>query len=125
MEVQGLAMTFFKIIQMDNTAPVLSLTVDNGGDCTHYSKGDTITGHYYAFDKFISYWSFGTTWGGGISGTTNTPPMPGNSFSVTTPANAYPCGSVSLYAIDKTIINSQHVGHPVWASYNVCLKDKK
>jgi hypothetical protein len=125
MEVQGVGMTFFKIIQMDNTAPVLSLTVDNGGDCTYYAKGDTITGHYYAFDKNISYWSFGTTWGGSISGITNTPSMPGNGFSVNTPANAYPCGSVSLYAIDKTIVNSQSVGYPVWASYNVCLKDKK
>ena len=109
---------------MDNTYPVLQLEVDDGGDCTHYAKGDTITGHYYVYDKHIYHWNFGTTWGGGTSGTTNTPALPGNSFSVATPINAYPCGHVTLYAIDKTIINSQHVGHERWTSYNICLKNK-
>lgn len=125
MEVQGVSLTFSKIIQMDNTAPVLQLQVDDGGDCTHYAKGDTITGHYYVYDRNIYYWSFGTTWGGAVSGTTNTLALPGNSFSVPTPANAYPCGNVSLYATDKTIVNSQSVGYQVWASYNICLKVKK
>ncbi len=122
MEVQGVG-TFSKIIQMDNTSPVLQLQVDDGGDCTHYSKGDTITGHYYVYDANIYYWSFGTTWGSAASGTTNTPALPGTGFSVTTPADAYPCGGVSLYAIDKAIVDSQSVGHQVWASYNICLKD--
>jgi len=125
MEVEGALGVFSKVIQMDNTAPVLQLKVDDGGDCTHYAKGDTITGHYYVYDRNISFWSFGTTWGGAASGTTNTLPLPGNGFSVTTPANAYPCGGVWLYAIDKTIVNSQSVGYEVRASYNICLRDKK
>jgi hypothetical protein len=124
MEVESAFGVFSKTIQMDNTAPVIQLKVDDEGDCTHYAKGDTITGHYYVYDKNISSWSFGTTWGGAANGTANTPPLPGNSFSIVTPADAYPCGGVSLYAIDKTIVDSQGVGHPVWASYNICLKDK-
>ncbi len=128
MEVDTVAGVFFKTIQMDNTWPVISLQVDDGGDCTHYTKGDTITGHFYAYDKNIYYWSFGSTWGTGTaagSGTTNTPTLPGNSFSIVTAANAYPCGSVSLYAVDKTIVDSQSVGHYTPASYNICLKEKK
>lgn len=128
MEVDTVAGVFSKTIQMDNTWPVISLQVDDGGDCTHYSKGDTITGHFYAYDKNIYYWSFGSTWGTGTaagSGTTNTPALPDNSFSIVTAANAYPCGSVSLYAYDKTIVDSQSVGHHTPASYNICLKEKK
>ena len=122
-EVLGLAGSFSKTIQMDNTAPVIDLKIDDGGDCTKYKKGDTITGHYYVYDKHIYYWNFGSTWGGAASGTTNTPPMPGVAFSIVTPANAYPCGAVSLGAWDKTIVDSQSVGHYTPASYNICLKN--
>jgi hypothetical protein len=124
MEVMGVPGVFAKTIQMDNTAPHIELTVDDGGDCTKYKKGDTITGHYYVNDLHISSWSFGSTWGGGASGTSNTPGLPGVAFSIVTPANAYPCGGVSLWAIDKTIVDSQYVGHYVPTSYNICLKDK-
>jgi hypothetical protein len=75
-------------------------------------------------DLHISSWGFGSTWGGGASGTSNTPGLPGVAFSIVTPANAYPCGGVSLWAIDKTIVDSQYVGHYVPTSYNICLKDK-
>jgi len=122
MEVDTISGLFSKTIQMDNTAPVVQLQVDDGGNCTHYSKGDTITGHYYVYDKNIAQWSFGTTWGGAASSTVNTLPLPGNSFSIATPANAFPCGNISLHAHDKTIVNSQSVGYHVPASYNVCLK---
>jgi hypothetical protein len=123
MEVQGIATTFSKVIQMDNTWPVISLQVDDGGDCTHYKKGDTITGHYYVYDKNLLSWNFGSTWGGAASGNANTPPMPGVAFSINTPSNAYPCGAVSLGAWDKTIVNSQSVGHYTPASYNICLRN--
>ncbi len=123
MEVDTVAGVFSKVIQMDNVYPDIKLQVDDGGDCTKYQKGDTITGHYYVNDLHISSWAFGSTWGGGASGTSNTPPMPGVAFSIPTPPNAYPCGSVSLWAIDKTIIDSQSVGHYIPASYNICLQD--
>jgi hypothetical protein len=122
-EVLGLAGSFSKTIQMDNKAPDVQLQVDDGGDCTHYKKGDTITGHYYVYDTHIWYWNFGSTWGGAAASTFNTPGLPGVPFSILTPANAYPCGSVSLGAWDKTIVNSQSVGHFTPASYNICLRN--
>lgn len=121
MEVLG-GGTFFKIIQMDNTLPVIKLSVDYSNDCTHYKKGDHITGYYYVYDKYISNWSFGTTWGGAAAGTSNTPPLPGVYFDVNTPDNAYPCGAVSLYARDKTILDSQRWGHEISDYFIVCLQ---
>jgi hypothetical protein len=123
MEVFTIAGTFVKRIQMDNTWPDIKLQVDDGGDCTHYTKGQTITGHFYVNDANISSWSFGSTWGGGQAGNVNTGPMPGTAFSIPTLADAYPCGAISLYAIDKTIVNSQGVGHDISTSYNVCLQE--
>ena len=124
MEVDTVAGVFSKVIQMDNINPDIKLQINDGGDCTKYKKGDTITGHYYVNDLYISSWGFGSTWGGAASGSSNTGALPGTPFSISTPADAYPCGSVSLWAIDKTIINSQSVGHDVYASYNICLQDK-
>ncbi len=122
MEVENVFGTFSKTIQMDNIAPQISLSVDDGGDCTHYQKGDTITGHYFVYDANIHSFSFGSTFGGGLSGTSNTLPLPGNSFSIPTNANSNPCGNISLYAVDKTIVNSQSVGFDVWTGYNICLQ---
>jgi len=121
MEVSGVG-TFSKIIQMDNTYPSIQLQVDYSADCTHYAKGDTITGHYYVNDKYIHSWGFWSTWGGNASGTSNTPALPDTAFSIPTAVGSYPCGAVSLWAIDKTIVNSQSVGHYVSTSYNICLK---
>lgn len=122
MDVDTVPGVFSKTIRMDNTPPKIQLQVNDGGDCTHYTKGATITGHFYVNDLHISSWGFGSTWGGGASGTTNTPPLPGTSFSIPTTANAYPCGRVSLWAIDKAILNSQSVGHYVSTAYNICLQ---
>jgi hypothetical protein len=121
MEVFGVAGSFIKPIQMDNTYPAIKLEIDDNGDCTHYKKGDTITGKYFVNDQNILSWSFGSTYGGNAIGTSNTP-LTGTSFSIPTNAGSYPCGSFSLYAVDKTIVNSQSVGHEAWTSYNVCLK---
>ena len=122
MEVEFVPGSFSKTIQMDNIVPQISLSVDDGGDCTHYSKGDTITGHYYVNDLYLYYFSFGSTFGGGTSGNSNSAPMPGNAFSIPTNAGSNPCGNISLYAVDKTILNSQSVGHDVWTGYNICLQ---
>ncbi len=124
LEVDTIAGIFSKTIQMDKTYPDVQLQVDDGGDCTKYKKGDTITGHYYVYDEYINQWGFGTTWGGAATGNSNTPPLPGTPFAVGTLPNAYPCGAISLWAIDKAIINSQSVGHYKPISYNVCLQPK-
>ncbi|MCK4638756.1 MAG: hypothetical protein KAT33_05000, partial [Bacteroidales bacterium] len=93
-EVDTIPGVFGKTIQIDNTKPVVKLKVDDDGDCTHYKKGDTITGHYFVYDKYIRRWKFNNTWTGLITGTSNTPALPGSAFSINTPANAYPCGTV-------------------------------
>jgi hypothetical protein len=121
-EVEGLFGSFGKVIQMDHTPPKIELKVDDNGDCTHYKKGDTITGHYYVYDLNIWTWNFGSTYGGGTGGTANTPAMPGAAFSIPTHAGSHPCGSFSLRARDRTIVDSQRVGYEVRTSYNVCLK---
>jgi len=122
LEIESVFGTFSKNIKMDNIAPEIALSVDDGGDCTHYHKGDTITGHYYVHDANIHTFSFGSSFGGGVSGTSNTLPLPGNSFSIPTNASSNPCGNISLYASDKTIVNSQSVGFHVWTGYNICLQ---
>ena len=73
-ELFSLTGTFEKTILIDNTWPDISLKVNDDGDCTHYAKGDTITGNYYVFDDHIDSWSFASTWGGAASGSTNTGP---------------------------------------------------
>ena len=122
-EIDTVSGSFSKAIQIDNTLPEVILSVDDGGDCTHYKQGDTITGHYYVYDKYIRNWSFGSTWGGAANGVSNTPGLPGAAFGIVTTANAHPCGSVSLVARDKTIVNSQSLRGYVRRSYNVCLQD--
>jgi hypothetical protein len=123
MEIFSVAGVFVKRIQMDNTWPVVQLNVNDGGDCTHYKKGQTITGHFYVNDVNINSWSFASTWGGAQAGNANTPALPGTAFSIPTAADAYPCGNISLSAVDKTIIDSQGVGHHSYASYNICLQE--
>lgn len=122
LEVEGLLGSFGKTIQMDNIWPVVQLKIDDNGDCTHYAKGNDITGHFYVNDSNIWYWVFGSTYGGNATGTSNTPALPGTSFLIPTNAGSYPCGGFWLYAYDKTIVNSQSLGHYSPTSYNVCLK---
>jgi len=123
LEVDTIPGVFTKVIQMDNKIPDIKIKVNDGGDCTYYTKGDIITGHYYVYDKHIRNWSFASTWGGGAAGTSNTLALPGNSFSIGTNANSYPCGSVTLIARDKTIVNSQALRHYIRRSYIVCLQE--
>lgn len=122
LEIEGVPGTFGQVIQMDNTAPVIKLEIDNEGDCTYYSKGALITGHYYVNDLYINSWRLANTWTGAITGTTNTDALPGNYFEIQTQVDSYPCGSIGLWAEDKTIVNSQYVGYEVPASYIICLQ---
>jgi len=122
MEVQGVAGSFIKPIQMDNTVPTIKLVIDDNGNCTSLQeRAILLQVIFFVYDKILLLWRFASTYSGTTSDTVNTPAA-GTPFSIPTSATSYPCGSFSLYAIDKTIINSQSVGHEVWTSYNVCLK---
>jgi hypothetical protein len=125
LEIEGVAGSFAKTIQMDHNAPAITLHIDDNGDCTFYKKGDTITGHFSVEDEHLNSWSLASTWGittpAVSNGVTNTP-IGGIPFTIVTPANtAFPCGAVSLHAVDKTIVNSQSVGYHSYAGYNICL----
>lgn len=122
-EILGIPGVFGKSILIDNTKPKITLTVNDGGDCTHYKKGDAITGSYSVFDEHISSWRLRSTWSSAITGTSNTG-SPDPTFSIPTALNAHPCGDISIYAVDKTIVNSQSVGREAYFRYNICLRDK-
>lgn len=123
LDIQGVPGTYKKLIQMDNDLIDLKVQVNDGGDCTHFKKGDTITGHFYVNDEYLDEWFFASTWGGNDNGTSNTPAMPGTAFSIPTAPGAYPCGSVSIRARDKTIVDSQHQRSFIWDVYNICLQE--
>ena len=125
LDVYGIIGVFSKIIQMDNTSPAITLEVYDNGDCTSFVKGGApITGRYSVNDLHLKDWSFSSTYGGNANGTSNVPlpPAGSNSFSIPTTVDSYPCGGLYLSATDKTIINSNSVGHEVYTSYNICLQ---
>jgi hypothetical protein len=121
LEIFGVAGTFSKVIQMDNTAPVALINLDDNGDCTHFHKGQAITGNFTASDNYISRYALSTNFlsGGTIAaGTSNTI---NQAFSFT-PNVATPCGSVSLAVYEKTIHNSVTTGYYTPAYEIVCLQ---
>jgi hypothetical protein len=121
LEIYGVSGTFSKIIQMDNTSPLALINLDDNGDCTHFHKGQAITGNFTASDNYISRYVLNTNFlsGGTIAaGTSNTI---NQAFSFT-PNVATPCGSVSLAVYEKTIHNSVTTGYHTPASEIVCLQ---
>jgi hypothetical protein len=110
-------------LQIDNTAPVVDLHIDNGGDCKGFDKGDVIEGTFVARDPYFG--------GFGLSTLPNTIAIPSNqpttAWSSTTqtplagaawelnlgaPVSMKPCGYVvHLVAYDRTIVGSQSGGH--------------
>jgi hypothetical protein len=122
LEIQGVPGVFTKVIQMDNTLPTAILNIDNNGDCTHYTLGETITGHFTATDDYISSYSLSSSFVGLVeSGNLNTV---NNPFAFTTNANGTPCGSINLTVVEKTIHDSQSTGAHTPIQEIVCLKPK-
>ena len=123
LEIFTVAGLFVKRIQMDNTSPVINLTVNDGGNCTYYKKGDTITGNYYVYDIYIASYSLTSSFTGLVAGgTSNTAPSPGNPYSIPTVGTTSPCGNIILAAVDKAILDSQSVGHYSQTIQNICLQ---
>ncbi len=123
LDILGVPGVFSKVIQMDNTAPVATLNIDNNGDCTFFHKGDTITGHITATDAYISHYGLSASFVGAVaSGTSN---VVNSFFQFTTSVNGSPCGSVSLAVYEKTIHDSVSVGFYTPAQQIVCLQPPK
>lgn len=126
MEIEGVAGVFTRYIQMDNKAPDILLQVNDGGDCTHFKVGDTITGSFYAYDRHIlSYQltgSFGTSTIIAAGSSNTLPILTPVPFSFSTAGATTPCGVVSLIAYEKTIYDSQWTGNYTPASRIICLQ---
>lgn len=120
LDIDGIPGTFSKVIQMDHTIPEAILNLDNGGDCTHFHLGDTITGKFTATDNYISSYTLSSSFVGTIeSGNANTI---NNPFAFTTNANDSPCGSIDLVVYEKTIHNSVTTGYHKHTSEIICLQ---
>ncbi len=106
-------------IQMDNQLPQISLTIDKGG-CGGYMKGETITGKFSVNDAYLENYALTSSLAPNVySGTTN---VPLTNFAFNTAGSASPCGSINLWARQKTIHNSVVAGYVVYAGEVVCLK---
>ena len=109
-------------IQMDNTAPSATITVD-GGECDEYTPGVTITGEFVARDLHFGHFGLST-----LPNTITTPSnqpvtatatntetsLSGDTWSLNTasPINMRPCGYViHLEVYDSTIVSSVPGSH--------------
>lgn len=121
------------LVQLDNTAPEVSITITTGtGDCGKFAIGTVLAGTFVARDDYLGSYSLGVEPainppGVGVpvpnSGLTNTAPAPGDAWSLNT-AGMQACGYViRVVAADRAIVNSQSVGHYVSASAGFCLEE--
>lgn len=118
MDIQGIPGVFTKFIQMDNASPEISLVIDDHGDCTHFKKGDIITGSFSVWDAHLQRYAISSSFGGGINGTANG----SGTFSFPTAAATTPCGKVSMIAYEKTIYNSQSTDNYSYEEQIICLQ---
>ena len=104
------------LIQLDNTAPVVAIHIDSGGDCKTFGSGGDIDGHFVATDLHFGYFAFATLPSGNAAvtatpNTSETAPDPGDTWDLPT-AGMAPCGYVILLeAWDNTIVASQPYTH--------------
>jgi hypothetical protein len=112
-------------VQLDNTSPEVDVQISGlAGNCGKFGAGTPVTGTFVARDLYLGSWSVATSPQPPApvnpsaptpsSGTIQTPPSPGSSWSLNT-ANMTPCGyTITATAVDRAIVNSAAVGH--WAS---------
>src|SRR6202007_1079188 len=63
LEIEGIAGTFTKYLQMNNVAPAISLNIDDLGNCSHYKVGDVITGSFSVNDAHLLSYSLVSSFG--------------------------------------------------------------
>ena len=116
-----------QIIQMDNQNPILTLNIDNYGNCSHFKKGAIISGNYNVEEVHLSNFNLKTTAANAnslsLKSTTAGDPTNG-SFSFVA-SNNKNCGNITLSATPKTVVNSvaMHAGRTILS--NICLNDDK
>lgn len=115
-----------QVIQMDSTPTTLTLFIDDGGDCSHYTKGDTVIGTFSVTEDYLEVFQLSTSagtytatgFGLGQSGTSEG----SGSFEIATDPTKN-CGKVVLSATQKAIRNSVTVGKNVSTDRIICLSD--
>ena len=118
-----------QVIQMDNTKPKVTMSIDDGGDCTHYTKGDTINGVFEVDVDYLESYAVTTNVGtySHVSGIAqvgigdNGDPDGNGAFQIVTFTHKN-CGVIHLRAYTKTIWNSANKGIHDDAHITVCLK---
>lgn len=121
------------LIQLDNTKPDASITINTGtGDCGKFKIGSVLSGTFVARDKYLSHYGIQVIpnvnpAGIGVpnpsSGVIQTPPAPGGTWDLDT-KDMISCGYViRVVASDRAIINSQSVGHHTTDSAGFCLEE--
>ena len=115
-----------QIIQMDSTLPVVTMSIDDGGNCTHYNQGDTIKGEFTVADNYLENYAITI---GGLGTYTKIGPGLDQSgtntgagkFEIQTDPTKN-CGAIHLRATQKAILNSVTKGTHRDAHITVCLK---
>jgi len=118
LEIEGVAGTFTKYIQMDNLAPAISLQVNDMGNCSYYKVGDVITGSFSVNDAHLLNYSLVSSFGGSVNGSTNI----ATGFSFPTAGTTSPCGKISLTAYERTIYDSQWTNNYSYTEQIICLQ---
>ena len=122
------------VVQLDNTWPAASIDITSGtGNCGKFGIGATISGDFVARDLYLGSYSLSVeppinaapvgvpSPAGGL---VQTAPAPGDGWTLDT-TGMKPCGYVvRLDVVDRTIVNSQSVGHHTPASVGFCLEAK-
>tara|TARA_A100000171_G_scaffold51226_1_gene64926 strand:- start:17033 stop:19117 length:2085 start_codon:yes stop_codon:yes gene_type:complete len=115
-----------QIIQMDNSPTNLDLFIDDGGDCSHYTKGDTVIGNFSVTEDYLEVYSLSSsagTYSATGSGLGQTGNVEGSgTFEIATDPSKN-CGKVILSATQKTIRHSAYVGRTVSTDRIICLSD--
>ncbi len=132
LQIQGVAGEATQVVQLDNTAPTVSVSItDPVGDCGLITPGTLLKGNVVATDAYMGSWSvvidggpagFGpepVTTGG--SGNNNTLAS-GSEWTYQTPANMAQCGYVvRVHARDRAIVNSVKSNHHRSVDVGFCV----
>lgn len=121
--------TASQVIQMDNVAPFVELVIDDGGDCSHYTRGSKITGSFKVNDAWLLNYQVSSPFGAVVGTGTIPPGLPpsgttngAGTFEIQTLPSSNPCGYVALSAYEKTIYNSVTTNNYSHVSRIICLK---
>ena len=115
-----------QVIQLDNLNPILSLNIDNYGDCSHFVKGQPISGDFSVEENHLQNYTLTTNVTDANNyviasgdGTANS----SGSFTIVT-SSTKNCGSITLKAKPRTVINSVRMHPGRHLSKTICLADE-